>query len=151
MAQTKTADKHAPPPGALRVSVVTPRGPVADEETDGVTAPGQLGEFEVLPGHVPFLTQLHPGVLVLGDKQARQVFAVSSGFLEVEPDGEVQVLVEQAVAAEKVDAAAARKIVDELGPKIKDWKEALDADWKNLKARLDWAQAQLDAQTRRAA
>jgi len=151
VAQTKTADKHAPPPGALRVSVVTPRGPVADEETDGVTAPGQLGEFEVLPGHVPFLTQLHPGVLVLGDKQGRRVFAVSSGFLEVEPDGEVQVLVEQAVAAEKVDAAAARKIVDELGPKIKDWKEALDADWKNLKARLDWAQAQLDAQTRRAA
>ncbi len=148
MAQTQTADKHAPPEGALRVAVVTPRGPVADEETDGVTAPGQLGEFEVLPGHVPFLTLLHPGVLILGDKQARRVFAVSSGFLEVEPDGEVQVLVERAVPAEKVDAAAAKKVVDELGPKIKDWKEALDADWKNVKARLDWAQAQLDAQAK---
>ncbi len=148
MAQTQKAAKHAPPPGALRVAVVTPRGPVADEETDGVTAPGQLGEFEVLPGHVPFLTLLHPGVLILGDKQARRVFAVSSGFLEVEPDGEVQVLVEQAIPAEKVDTAAAKKVVDELGPQIKDWKEALDADWKNLKARLDWAQAQLDARNR---
>jgi F-type H+-transporting ATPase subunit epsilon len=132
----------------LRVVVVTPRGPIADEETDGVTAPGQLGEFEVLPGHVPFLTQLHPGVLVLGDKQAKQVFAVSSGILEVEPDGEVQVLVEQAVPASKVDAAAAKTVVDDLGPKIKDWKEALDAEYKNVKARLDWAQAQLDARAK---
>jgi F-type H+-transporting ATPase subunit epsilon len=151
VAQTQTAgEKHAPPPGALRVVVVTPRGPVVDEETDGVTAPGQLGEFEVLPGHVPFLTQLHPGVLILGDKQAQRVLAVSTGFLEVEPDGEVQVLVEQAVPAEKVDAAAAKAVVDELGPRIKDWKEALDAEYKNLKYRLDWAQAQLDAQRRAA-
>jgi F-type H+-transporting ATPase subunit epsilon len=149
VAQKQIADKHAPPPGALRIAVVTPRGPVADEVTDGVTAPGALGEFEVLPGHVPFLTELHPGVLILGDKQERRIFAVSIGFLEVEPDGEVQVLVEQAVAADKVDTAAARAVVNELGPKIRDWKEALDASYKNVKARLDWAQAQLDAHSRR--
>ena len=136
------------PAGALRVAVVTPRGPVIDQQTDGVTAPGQLGEFEVLPGHVPFLTQLHPGVLILGDKQPHQVFAVSSGFLEVEPGGEVQVLVEQAVAAGDVDAAAAKAAVDELAPKLKEWKGALDGDYKNLKARHDWAQAQLDARAR---
>jgi F-type H+-transporting ATPase subunit epsilon len=125
--------------------VVTPRGPVVDQETDGVTAPGALGEFEVLPGHVPFLTLLHPGVLILGDKQEQRVFAVSSGFLEVEPDGQVQVLVEQAVPAAKVDVAAARAVVDELAPRLKDWPGALDADYKNVKARHDWAQAQLDA------
>jgi len=147
VADAKTAvEKHAPPPGALRVTVVTPRGPVADEETDGVTAPGELGEFEVLPGHVPFLTKLHPGVLILGDKQAQQVFAVSSGFLEVQADGEVNVLVEKALPAGKVDAAAAKAVVDELGPKLKDWKEDTGAEWKNLKARVEWAQAQLDAQ-----
>jgi F-type H+-transporting ATPase subunit epsilon len=144
----RAGEPHAPPAGQLRVVVVTPRGPIADEETDGVTAPGQLGEFEVLPGHVPFLTQLHPGVLILGDKQAREIYAVASGFLEVEPDGEVLVLVEQAVAAGKVDTAAAKAVVDDLGPKIKDWKEALDAEYKNVKARLDWAQAQLDAAAR---
>jgi len=138
-------ERSAPAPGMLRVMVVTPFGPVADSETDAVTAPGELGEFEVLPGHVPFLTQLHPGVLTLGEKQAHQVYAVSIGFLEVEADGEVQVLVERAVAAANVDVAAAKAVVDELGPVIKDWKEAVDAEFKNVKARLDWAQAQLDA------
>ena len=134
--------------GALQVAVVTPRGPVTDTATDAVTAPGQLGEFEVLPGHVPFLTQLHPGVLTLGEKRPKQVFAVASGFLEVEPDGHVQVLVEQAVAAADVDLAAAKAQLAELGPQLKDWKGAVDAEFKNLKARHDWARAQLDARAR---
>ena len=132
---------------ALAVSVVTPRGPVAAEDTDAVTAPGELGELEVLPGHVPFLTELHPGVLVLGERE-RHVFAVSTGFLEVEPDGTVLVLVEQAVAASEVDLDQAKAQVAELAPKLKDWKGATDAEWKNLKARHDWAQAQVDARAR---
>jgi len=132
---------------ALKVSVVTPRGPAAAEETDAVTAPGELGELEVLPGHVPLLTELHPGVLVLGERE-RHVFAVSTGFLEVEPDGTVLVLVEQAVAAGEVDLEQAKAQVAELGPKLKEWKGATDAEWKNLKARHDWAQAQVNARAR---
>jgi F-type H+-transporting ATPase subunit epsilon len=132
---------------ALKVSVVTPRGPVTTEDTDAVTAPGQLGEFEVLPGHVPFLTQLHPGVLVLGERE-RHIFAVSSGFLEVEADGTVLVLVEQAVAAGAVDLEQAKALLSELAPKLKDWKGAIDAEFKNLKARHDWALAQVDARAK---
>jgi len=131
----------------LRVSVVTPRGPVADQDTDAVTAPGELGELEVLPGHVPLLTELHPGVLVLGERE-RRIFAVSTGFLEVEPDGTVLVLVEQAVAAGDVDIEQAKAQLAELAPKLKDWKGAVDAEFKNLKARHDWAQAQVEARSR---
>ncbi|HUS63582.1 MAG TPA: ATP synthase F1 subunit epsilon [Kofleriaceae bacterium] len=133
----------------LRVSVVTPRGPVTEQDTDGVTAPGRLGELEVLPGHVPLLTELHPGVLVLGDKRAKSIYAVSTGFLEVEPDGTVQVLVEQAVAAGDVDLDAAKAQLAELAPKLKEWKGAVDGEFRTLKQRHDWAQAQVDAQTRR--
>ena len=132
----------------LRVSVVTPRGPVTQSRTDGVTAPGRLGEFEILPGHVPFLTELHPGVLALGDKQARTYYAVSVGFLEVEASGVVEVLVEQAVAAEDVDLAAAKAQVAELAPKLKEWKGAVDGEFRTLKNRHDWAQAQVDARAR---
>jgi len=133
---------------ALSVNVVTPYGPVARAQTDAVTAPGKLGELEVFPGHVPLLTQLHAGVLTLGDKTDKEVFAVSNGFLEVEASGTVQVLVERAVAAGKIDIDKARADMDELRPELRDWKGALDADFDNLKARHDWAQAQLDAHAR---
>jgi F-type H+-transporting ATPase subunit epsilon len=145
VAQAQAAGRAA---GSLKVNVVTPRGPVATEETDGVTAPGELGEFEVLPGHVPFLGALHPGVLTLGAKGKQQVLAVSTGFLAVDGAGQIQVLVEQALAAESVELEAARATALELGPKLKDWKGDLGAEWKSAKQKLDWAQAQLDAHAR---
>ena len=71
-------------------------------------APGELGEFELLPGHVPMLTALKPGVLTIGTK-ARARYAVSSGYLRVDPAGAVEILVEQAVPAKDIDAEAAKK------------------------------------------
>ncbi len=131
----------------LKVNVVTPTGAlVIAEETDAVTAPGELGEFEVLPGHVPFLTSLHPGVLTLGENRPQQVYAVSRGYLRVAGSGEVEILVEKAVSADKIDKDGATAVCTETGDELDAWKEKpQDAAWKNLKARHDWAQAQLDA------
>jgi F-type H+-transporting ATPase subunit epsilon len=128
----------------LQVMMVSPTGPITEGPIDGVTAPGELGEFEVLPGHVPFLTKLHAGVLVLCDK-ARRIFAIGQGVLEVEPSGVVRILVEQAVPGKEVDVEAARSEIDATQPTLKDWKDEQNAEYRNLKARLDWAQAQLDA------
>ena len=48
----------------MKLSVTTPRGALVDADVDEVTAPGALGEFGVLPGHVPLMSALKPGVLV---------------------------------------------------------------------------------------
>src|SRR5881398_1192475 len=93
--------------GNLAINLVTPKGVVAHTDADSVQAPGELGEFELLPGHVPMLTALKPGVLTIGSK-ARARYAVSSGYLRVDPAGAVEILVEQAVSAKEVDADAAR-------------------------------------------
>ena len=82
----------------LGVNLVTPKGVVAHTDTDSVQAPGELGEFELLPGHVPMLTALRPGVLTIGTK-ARARYAVSSGYLRIDPAGAVEILVEQAMPA----------------------------------------------------
>ena len=47
----------------LELKVITPSRVVISEEVDEVIAPGELGEFGVLPGHVPFITLLMPGEL----------------------------------------------------------------------------------------
>src|SRR3954468_6182272 len=94
-------------PTILAVNLVTPKGVVAHTDTDSVQAPGELGEFELLPGHVPMLTALRPGVLTVGTK-ARARYAVATGSLRVDPAGAVEILVEQAVPAKEVDVEAAR-------------------------------------------
>ncbi|ACY18536.1 ATP synthase F1 subunit epsilon [Haliangium ochraceum] len=133
----------------LRVNMVTPVGPIATDETDAVTAPGEFGEFEVLPGHVPFLTALHPGVLTLGERQERRVFAVGRGYLRVDRAGGIEILVANAVEGGRVDVDAAETLRSELEAELETWKDKQqDGDFRNLKDRFDWAAAQLEAHKR---
>jgi F-type H+-transporting ATPase subunit epsilon len=134
----------------LAVNLVTPKGVVAHTDTDSVQAPGELGEFELLPGHVPMLTALKPGVLTIGIKQ-RAVYAVSSGYLRVDPQGAVEILVEQAVPASEIDPAAAKAEVTSAEAELTKWGDkAQDGDYANLVARAGWAQARVNASTRHA-
>jgi ATP synthase F1 epsilon subunit len=128
----------------LGVNLVTPRGVVAHTEADSVQAPGELGEFELLPGHIPMLTALRPGVLTIGTK-ARARYAVSSGYLRVDPSGAVEILVEQAMPASAIDAEAAKKDLTAAEAELARWGERpLDGDYVNAQQRVGWARARLD-------
>lgn len=130
----------------LGLNLVTPRGVVAHQDTDSVRAPGELGEFELLPGHVPMLTALKPGVLTIGTKRTR--YAISSGYLRVDPNGEVEILVEQAMLAKDVDVEGARKDLSTAESDLSKWGDKPhDGDYTNMKARVDWARARIDAAT----
>ena len=129
----------------LAVNLVTPKGVVAHTDTDSVQAPGELGEFELLPGHVPMLTALKPGVLTVGSKQ-RARYAVSTGYLRIDPQGAVEILVEQAQPATEVDPEAARSDLKTAEAELAKWGDkAQDGDYQNLVARAGWAKARLDA------
>ena len=128
----------------LDINLVTPRGVVAHQAADGLTAPGELGEFELLPGHVPMLAALKPGVLTIGDRSKTR-YAVSAGYLRIDPAGAIEVLVEQAVAAADVDTEAARADLRAAEAELAKWGDKpTDGDWQILLNRVAWAQARLD-------
>jgi F-type H+-transporting ATPase subunit epsilon len=132
-------------PTSLDVRLVTPKGVVAHVDTDGLTAPGELGEFELLPGHVPMLTALKPGVLTIGDK-SRIRYAVSVGYLRIDPQNSVEVLVDLAMPGGEVDADAARGDLEQAKAALDAWGDRpTDGDWRNAVHRMQWAQARLDA------
>ena len=132
-------------PTIFAVNLVTPRGVVAHTDADSVQAPGELGEFELLPGHVPMLTALKPGVLTIGTK-ARQRYAVSSGYLRVDPGGAVEILVEQAMLPLDVDPDAAKKDLAAAEAELAKWGDRpLDGDYVNMQQPAGWARARLDA------
>jgi F-type H+-transporting ATPase subunit epsilon len=134
--------------GEFEVTVITPRGAVAEARTDAVTAPGKIGEFKLLPQHLPFLTALRPGVLTLGDQGDKEVFAVGSGFLRVDLDGSVEILVEEAIAGEDVHAEPIRAEATEAKDALDTWNKALDGEFQLLQYRYEWASAQLEAHRR---
>jgi F-type H+-transporting ATPase subunit epsilon len=145
----------------MRLSVTTPRGALVDTDVEEVTAPGALGEFGVLPGHVPLMSALKPGVLVYRSKDASGgkghagTIAVGAGFLQVAPltqadtaHDRVLVLVDQALAASGIDKAEAQKDLVAADKELAAWKTELDGAYQALVVRRQWAQARLDAADR---
>lgn len=130
----------------IAVNLVTPRGVVAHQDTDAITAPGELGEFEMLPGHVPALSALRPGVLTIGGK-TRVKYAVSAGYLRIDPTSEVEILVEEAELGSEVDVEAARADLKTAEADLAKWgaDKPADGDYINLVHRVQWAKARLDA------
>lgn len=132
---------------SLDVNVVTPKGVIVHEPADALTAPGEEGEFELLPGHTPLLTALKPGVLTIGEK-VKSRYAVSTGYLRIDPSGAIEVLVEQAVLGADVDVDAAKADLKTSEAELAKWGDKpTDGDWKNLVNRVAWAQARIDAAT----
>src|SRR5687768_11429624 len=112
----------------MQLSITTPTGALIDTEVDEVIAPGVLGEFGVLPGHVPFLSALRPGVLVYRIKDASRVVAVGAGMLEVvrsEKGDRVLVLVDRATGAREVDRDAAAKELAAADAELAGWQRDL--------------------------
>ena len=89
----------------IRLRVVTPSRMVLDEEVDEVTAPGELGEFGVLPNHIAFLSTLVPGELSYKQGSSKKTLAVSGGYAEV-LDNVMTVLAPAAEFADEIDSAA---------------------------------------------
>jgi F-type H+-transporting ATPase subunit epsilon len=99
----------------LRLDIVTPHGLVLSEDVDEVTAAGTEGEFGVLPGHVPFITTLKVGMLILKKDNKTEYVFVNSGYAEVSTD-KVVILADSAERAEDIDverALAAKKRAEE--------------------------------------
>ncbi len=99
----------------MRLDIVTPHGLVLSEDVDEVTAAGTEGEFGVLPGHVPFITTLKVGMLILRKDNKTEYVFVNSGYAEVSPD-KVVILADSAERAEDIDverALSAKKRAEE--------------------------------------
>ena len=94
--------------GRLNLEVVTPERIMVSQEVEMVVAPGSLGEFGVLEGHVPFLSGLIPGELRYTIEGQTESLVISTGFAEVSDD-KVSVLVDAAEKATEIDVERARK------------------------------------------
>lgn len=91
--------------GLLMLKVLTPEGAVLEGDVSEVTLPGSEGELGVLPAHAALLTKIIPGALAYRAPDGQGTIAVGRGVAEVRDD-RVIVLVELAVPAEEIDAAA---------------------------------------------
>ena len=99
----------------IHLEITTPEGTVLERDVDAVTVPTTLGEVGILPGYVPLMALVEPGVLHLRANGGRESVAVDGGFLMLQSDS-LSVLVDGAVAVANIDVAEverARKRAEE--------------------------------------
>jgi len=95
----------------FHLEIRTPQKLIYDGDVASVRAPGVLGSFEILAGHIPFLTVLEVGEIRIRESEAPQSISTSGGVFEVLRTG-VTVLADAAEWAYEIDverAEAARQ------------------------------------------
>ncbi|MEX2008311.1 MAG: hypothetical protein WD850_02405 [Candidatus Spechtbacterales bacterium] len=72
----------------IQVRIVNTEQELFSGEVSKIVAPGSQGQFTVLPGHVPFLTTLTKGaILVSGNGAGNEIGTGDDKFFEVSKGG----------------------------------------------------------------
>ena len=107
----------------MKLEVVTPEGTVFSDDVEMVTLPGIAGQMGILPQHVPLITQMVPGEMIVR-KAGRDLFlAMGEGLIEVTAN-RVAILTDLAIPADRIDEAKAeearRRAEARLSEKLSD-------------------------------
>ena len=94
----------------LRLEIVTPETKAYSDDVDMVVLPAVEGEMGVYPMHVPLMTQIHPGELMVMKSGQRSYLAVGEGFVEI-TQTRVSVLTDMAIDEQAIDEGAAEAAV----------------------------------------
>ncbi len=96
----------------FHLEIRTPEQLIYEGDITSIQAPGVEGNFQILAGHIPFLTALDVGeIRIRESSDTSQLMATSGGVFEVLRTG-VTVLVETAEWASEIDVSRAESALD---------------------------------------
>ena len=126
------------------VSLVTPEGPVFEDEAQMLIVPGASGEIGVLARHAPLVAMLKAGSTRIHVRETDvREFATGAGFFKVEQDRAIA-LVDDAVSAREIDSDRARRQLEEARAALERVERGeSDADRWQLEQRIRHAENQL--------
>lgn len=130
----------------LKLEIVTPEGVAYSEDVEMVTIPGTEGELGVYPQHVPLMTQIVPGALIVRKGARDSLLAVGEGFAEITGD-HVSILTDMAIKAESIDEASAEAARQRAEARLREKLSTEDAAM--VQAALAQSMAQLKVKSRR--
>ncbi len=128
---------------SLLLEIVSAESMLFSGDVSRLEVTGAGGELGIHPGHTPLLTYIKPGnVLATFKDNKQEVFYVSGGLLEVQPNS-VTLLADTAARASDLDEAAALSAKERAEQALAD-KQA-DLDYSKALGELAEALAQLRA------
>jgi F-type H+-transporting ATPase subunit epsilon len=129
----------------LKLEIVTPAGVTYSEDVSMVTMPAVDGQIGVYPKHIPLMTRIEPGEIIVLRNGTQDFLAVGAGLVEITGD-HVGILTDMAVAAKDIDAAKAEEARQRAAARLRD--KLSDEDVAAVNASLARSLAQLRVKRR---
>jgi F-type H+-transporting ATPase subunit epsilon len=130
----------------LKLEIVTPAGVTYSEDVSMVTMPAVDGQIGVFPKHIPLMTRIEPGEIIVLRNGTQDFLAVGGGLVEITGD-HVGILTDMAVAAKDIDAAKAEEARQRAAARLRD--KLSDEEVAAVNASLARSLAQLRVKKRR--
>ncbi|CAM8923912.1 unnamed protein product [Rhodiola kirilowii] len=106
-------------PSKLTVNFVLPyASELTAKEVDMVMVPSSTGQLGVLPGHVPTIAELKPGLLSVHEGNDVKKYFISSGFAFVHANSITDIIAVEAVPLEQIDPSLVQKGLAEFNQKL---------------------------------
>jgi F-type H+-transporting ATPase subunit epsilon len=133
-------------PDTLKLEIVTPDGIVYSEDVQMVTLPAAEGQMGVLPHHIPLMTQVVPGEIIVRASGKETFLAIGEGLVHITGD-RVALITDMAVAAESIDEAKAEEARQRAAARLRE--KLSDEEVASVNASLARSLAQLQVKRRR--
>jgi F-type H+-transporting ATPase subunit epsilon len=130
----------------LKLEIVTPDAIVFSDDVQMVTMPAVDGQIGVFPHHVPLLTQVVPGEMIVR-KDGRESFLASGEGLVLVTGDRVAIVTDMAVPAERIDEAKMEEARQRAAARLRD--KISDEEVATVNASLARSLAQLQVKRRR--
>ena len=93
---------------SLKLEIVTPEAKVFSDNVEMVTLTGVDGEMGIYPDHMPVMTQLVAGEIIVRKENQNIFLAVGDGFVQI-TGKRVAILTDMAIKADDIDEARAEE------------------------------------------
>jgi F-type H+-transporting ATPase subunit epsilon len=130
----------------LKLEIVTPQATVVSEDVLMVTLPAMEGQIGVYPNHVPLITPIVPGEILVSSEKGDRFLAVGEGLVEV-TRSRVSVITDMAISAEQIDEAKVEEARARAAARLEE--KISDEEVASVNASLARSLAQLQVKRRR--
>jgi len=119
----------------IRCEIVSQDRMVYQGDADIVILPGAMGEMGILEGHAPLLSSLRLGVIRVKHEGDEDIFTVTGGFVEVQPEI-VTVMADAAENVEEIDVDRAKKAMERAEKLLDEYSETDTENYMRIQAAL---------------
>lgn len=125
----------------MNLEIVIPEEKVYEDSIDSIVVPTSQGEIEILPGHIPIVTEVEPGEIIVSKKGECEFLAISKGFAQCIGD-KISIVAEDAIHIDEIDESIIEEAERKAEEALATMEKMSDEEIAVLETQIAYSRAQ---------